>query len=169
MNAIARRTLTPTPPPLHVALPGNLAAAVRELAELRGDHPQAMVAQLVRRVLDGDMAAGLLAPQEDAPEPEPVGQGRMAFQNVPGTLTELQCGVIYVLGFHADDDGVFRYLTTKIGIILGKGSQKHVAAILPVLVERGLVEEVTGKSRNRHWKLTWRGLSVFRELTEERE
>lgn len=166
MTVAMRRTLTP--PPLHIALPGNLAEAVRELAEARGDHPQAMVAQLVRRVLDGDMAAGLLAPQEDAPAMEPVGQGRMAFDNVDGTLTELQCGVIYVLGFHADDDGVFRYQTTKIGLILGKGSQNHVASILPVLVERGLVEEVGGRLKNRHWKLTWRGMSVFRELTEER-
>ncbi|TIO62958.1 hypothetical protein [Mesorhizobium sp.] len=167
MTVAVRRAMTP--PPLHVALPGNLAEEVRELAELRGDHPQAMVAQLVRRVLDGDMAAGLLAPQVDAPAPEPVGQGRMAFQNVPGTLTELQCGVIYVLGFHADDDGVFRFQATKISLILGKGSQNHVAAILPVLVERGLVEQVNGRLKNRHWKLTWRGQSVFRELTEERE
>jgi hypothetical protein len=167
MTIAVRRALTP--PPLHIALPGNLAEEVRELAEARGDHPQAMVAQLVRRVLDGDMAAGLLAPQVDAPEPEPVGQGRMAFQNVEGTLTELQCGVIYVLGFHADDDGVFRFQATKIGLILGKGSQNHVASILSVLVERGLVEQVSGRLKNRHWKLTWRGRSVFRELTEERE
>lgn len=165
--AIARRAVTP--PPLHVALPGHLAEQVRDLAERRGDHAQAMVAQLMRRIVDGEMVDSLLAVVEDAPEPEPVGHGRMAFQNVKGTLTELQCGVIYVLGFHADGDGVFRYLSTKIGIILGKGNENHVASILPVLVERGLVEEVSGRNRNRHWKLTWRGKSVFRELTEERE
>ena len=170
MTAAVRRTVTP--PPLHVALPGNLAEAVRELAALRGDHAPAMVAQLMRRVIDGELAHGLLAPAQHAPAsigngPEPVGHGRMVFQNVAGTLTELQCGVIYVLGFHADDDGVFRYQTTKIGLILGKGSQNHVASILPVLVERGLVEEVGGRRKNRHWKLTWRGKSVFRDLTEE--
>jgi hypothetical protein len=166
MTVAMRRAVTP--PPLHVALPGNLAEAVRELAALRGDHAPAMVAQLMHRVIYGELADGLLAPIADEPEPEPVGQGRMAFQNVEGTLTELQCGVIYVLGFHADDDGVFRYQTTKIGLILGKGSQNHVASILPVLVERGLVEEVGGRVKNRHWKLTWRGKSVFRELTQER-
>lgn len=167
MTVAIRRSVTP--PPLHVALPGNLAEEVRELAEARGDHPQAMVAQLVRRVLDGDLAAGLLAPQVNMQDLEPVGQGRATFEHVAGTLTELQCGVIYVLGFHADADGVFRYQATKIGLILGKGSQNHVASILSVLVERGLVEQVSGRLKNRHWKLTWRGQSVFRELTEEPE
>ncbi|TIX28265.1 hypothetical protein [Mesorhizobium sp.] len=165
--AISRRSIAP--PPLHIALPGKLSEEVRDLAERRGDHAPAMVAQLMQRLIDAEMVDSLLAPMEDAPEPEPVGQGRTLFQNVSGTLTELQCGVIYVLGFHADGDGVFRYQTTKIGIILGKGSQNHVASILPVLVKRGLVEALRGKDGARQWKLTWRGQSVFRELTEERE
>jgi hypothetical protein len=165
--ALARRAITP--PALHIALPGKLSEEVRDLAERRGDHAPAMVALLMQRLIDAEMIDSLLAPVEDAPAPEPVGQGRMTFQNVPGTLTELQCGVIYVLGFHADDDGVFRFQATKIGLILGKGSQNHVASILSVLVERGLVEQVSGRLKNRHWKLTWRGKSVFRELTEERE
>ncbi|TIN87537.1 MAG: hypothetical protein E5X94_01470 [Mesorhizobium sp.] len=166
MTAAVRR---PLPPPLHVALPGRLAEEVRDLAERRGDHAPAMVAQLMRRLIDGEMVDSMLAPQRDAPQPEPVGQGRARFQDVLGTLTELQCGVIYVLGFHAEADGVFRFQTTKIGLILGKGSQNHVASILPVLVERGLVEKVRGRDGARHWKLTWRGQSVFRQLTEEPE
>ncbi|RWC29825.1 MAG: hypothetical protein EOS70_23335 [Mesorhizobium sp.] len=157
-----------TPPPLHVALPGKLSEEVRDLAERRGDHAPAMVAQLMRRLIDSEMVDSLLAVHEDEPEPEPVGQGRMTFQNVPGTLTELQCGVIYVLGFHAEEDGVFRLPATKLGIILGKGSQNHVASILPVLAERGLVEVVQGRNGARHWKLTWRGQSVFREIAGER-
>lgn len=170
---VSRRTITP--PALHVALPGALAEEVRDLAERRGDHAPAMVAQLMRRLIDEEMIDSLLAPQVDAPEPEPVGQGRMTFQNVCGTLTELQCGVIYVLGFHAEADGVFRLPAVKIGIILGKGSETHVARILPVLEERGLVACVGGRGSIhgglpvRHWKLTWRGQSVFRQLTEEAE
>ncbi|MCV3209621.1 hypothetical protein OHD62_17405 [Mesorhizobium sp. YC-39] len=172
--AVSRRTVTP--PALHIALPGALAEEVRDLAERRGDHAPAMVAALMRRLIDGEMIDSLLAPLADAPEPEPVGQGRMTFQNVPGTLTELQCGVIYVLGFHAEQDGVFRMPATKIGMILGKSSEKHVATILPVLEARELVECVGGRKdvvlggpTVRHWKLTWRGQSVFRQLTEERE
>lgn len=172
--ALSRRTVTP--PPLHVALPGALAEEVRDMAERRGDHAPAMVAALMRRLIDGEMIDSLLAPQEDVPEPEPVGQGRMTFQNVRGTLTELQCGVIYVLGFHAEEDGVFRLPATKISLILGKSSENHIASILPVLEERGLAECVGGRGGGvlggpavRHWKLTWRGQSVFRQLTEERE
>lgn len=165
--AISRRSITP--PALHIALPGALSEEVRELAERRGDHAQSMVAQLMRRLIDGDMIDTLLAPMEDAPAPEPVGQGRTAFQNVLGTLTELQCGVIYVLGFHAEADGVFRLPAAKISLILGKSSQSHLASILPVLVERDLVGQVRGTAGARYWKLTWRGQSVFRQLTEEAE
>jgi hypothetical protein len=84
----------------------------------------------------------------------------MAFQNLKGTLTELQCGVIYVLGFHADADGVFRLPASKIGLILGKSSQNHIAShpagagdARPGRVgpRRPLAE------KPRHWKLTWRG------------
>jgi hypothetical protein len=171
--AIPRRAVTPAP--LHVSLPGKLAEEVRDLAERRGDHAQAMVAQLMRRLIDGEMVDSLLAVIEDAPEPEPVGQGRMAFENLKGTLTELQCGVIYVLGFHAEADGVFRLPASKIGAILGKSSEAHIASIMPVLETRELVECVGAKALAfggkpvRHWKLTWRGRSVFRQLTEEDE
>jgi hypothetical protein len=35
---------------------------VRDLAERRGDHAQAMVAQLMQRLIDGEMVDSLLAP-----------------------------------------------------------------------------------------------------------
>lgn len=159
---------TMTPPPLHVALPGTLAEGVRRLAMRRGDHPQVLVAALMSKLVDDvarvdDLMGECVAAQE-AP-----GQGRRVLDSFPQGLTQRQCGVIYVLGFHADEDGVFRKQLIKIGIILNGVEITSISDVLAALGRKGLVEQVRGREGKRHWQLTKLGRFVFKELSSEDE
>ncbi|WP_406871605.1 hypothetical protein WHT83_14895 [Aminobacter sp. P9b] len=163
----ARKTLTP--PPLHVALPGALAEEVRQEAERRGDHPQVLVAALMRRLLDQERVDEVMG--EAVAAREAPGQGRRPLDSYPQGLTQRQCGVIYVLGFHADDDGVFRKPIKVIGLVLrGDGSTVgDIGVVLSALRIKNLTEQVPGRDGARHWRLTKAGQSVFDEISEEGE
>lgn len=165
MNAPANPARMMTPAPLHVALPGALAESIRLMAARRGDHPQVLVAALMSKLVDdigrvddlmGDSVAAQAAP----------GQGRRVFDSFPQGLTQRQCGVIYVVGFHADEDGVFRKQLIKIGIILNGVEITSIGDVLAALGRKGLVKQVPGREGKRHWQLTRSGRRVFKELSE---
>lgn len=165
MTVVASIRRPVTPPPLHVALPGALAERVRELAESRGDQPSVFVTAAMARIVEDDLADAVFD-GERAADVAP-GHGRQMFVSLPGGLTLLQAGVVYVVGFHADADGICRLAPVKFAMIIGRGSRNHVAAILPALAEKGLVEPVTEKGGTRRWRLTWRGQLVFKEIAGE--
>jgi len=85
-----------------------------------------------------------------------------------GGLTLLQCAVLYVIGFHVDEDGVFRIPAHRIAMLIGKGSDSNCAAIPKKLADFGLLEEAQGKEGVRHWRLSRLGNAVFRELVGEK-
>lgn len=154
-----------TPPPLHVALPGRLAEEVRRLAEMRGDMPQTFVAAAIQRLVNDE--ARLADVLGDAPAAQAApGQGRRPLDSFPAGLTQRQCGVVYVLGFHADEDGVFRKQLIKIGIILNGVEITSIGDVLAALSRKGLVDQVRGREGKRHWQLTRSGRRVFKELNE---
>ena len=165
MTTVAERRAI-SPPPLLVALPLKLSARVRELAEARGDLPSVFVTAAIARIVSDDLVEAVFD-GERAADASP-GQGRQTFEAFPAGLTMLQAGVVYVLGFHADADGVCRLPPSAFAAIIGRGSQNHITTILPLLAERGLAESVREKARVLRWKLTWRGQSVFRELAGEK-
>ena len=167
-EAALRREVTP--PPLHVALPGRLAERVRELAEARGDQPSVFVAAAMARMVDDDLTEAVFDGDRAASAARDldVGHGRQRFEALPGGLTMLQAGVVYVLGFHADADGVCRLPRKAFADIVGHGSQNHVASILPWLTGRDLALPVREKAGAVHWKLTRRGAAVFRELAGDK-
>lgn len=85
-----------------------------------------------------------------------------------GGLTLLQCAVLYVIGFHVDEDGVFRLPSSKIVHFIGRGSGQSCVRIPHELAEFGLLEAVGGKGTVNHWRLSRLGKAVFRELAGEK-
>jgi len=86
-----------------------------------------------------------------------------------GGLTLLQCAVLYVVGLHAEGDGVFRLPAIKIVHIVGGGSDVRCAAIPRELAEFGLLEDAGGRNGIRWWRLSRLGQAVFREIAGEGE
>jgi len=87
-------------------------------------------------------------------------------------LTRLQLAVLYVIGFHVDDDRVFRIPAHRIGILIGrgKGSDSRCAAIPLELCEFGLLHEGPRRAGGvRTWRLSRLGEAVFRELIGEKD
>lgn len=84
-----------------------------------------------------------------------------------GGLTLLQCAVLYVIGFHAEEDGVFRLPASKIQHFIGRGSGPSCVRIPHELEDFGLLEVIGGRGWVNHWRLTRLGQAVFRELAEE--
>ncbi len=92
-------------------------------------------------------------------------------QTVPGIaqrvagLSLLQSGVLYIIGFHAGEDGVFSMPANKLVLFVGAGSESQCGKIPRELERFGLVEEVkTSRFAWRSWRLTRLGREVFREL-----
>lgn len=162
---ISRRAMTP--PPLHVALPGKLAARVRELAEARGDQPTVFVVAAMARIV-GDGLTDAVFDGDSAAKIAP-GQARQSFEGLPSGLTMLQAGVVYVLGFHADADGICRMPAVHFAKLIGHGSDNHVAALLHILAEKRIARAVVEKNGVRRWTLTQLGKSIFRELAGEKD
>ncbi|MER2535501.1 MAG: hypothetical protein ABTQ31_10110 [Rhizobiaceae bacterium] len=77
-------------------------------------------------------------------------------------LSLMQAGVLYVIGFHAEEDGVFRLPAKKLIHFVGHGSESRCAAIPRDLERFGLLERVDGPLPG--WTLTRLGRAVFREL-----
>jgi hypothetical protein len=84
-------------------------------------------------------------------------------------LTLLQQAVLYVIGFHVDEDGVFRIPAHRIALLVGRGSDSRCAAIPKQLAEFGLLDEVPGKEGVRHWQLSRLGHAVYREISGGKE
>jgi hypothetical protein len=84
-----------------------------------------------------------------------------------GGLTLLQCAVLYIVGFLADADGVFRMPASKIYHHIGRGSEMRCASIPHDLVRFGLLEDA-GIDRAtgivRHYAITRLGWSVLAEI-----
>lgn len=154
------------PAPLHVALPGRLAEEVRRLAEMRGDMPQTFVAAAIQRLVEDEARLTEVLGEEPAARTAP-GQGRRPLDSFPAGLTQRQCGVLYVLGFHADEDGVFRKQLIKIGLILNGMEMPSIGNVLAALRDKGLISEVPGKGGRRQFQLTRSGHRVFKELSDE--
>ncbi len=161
----ARRPVTP--PPLHVALPGKLAEQVRELAEARGDQASVFVVAAMARIVSDDLTAAVF--DGDRAAQIAPGQARQSFEVLPSGLTLLQAGVVYVLGFHADADGICRLPAVHFAKLIGRGSDKYVAAVLHVLAEKQVARAVTEKNGVRNWTLTELGKSIFRELSGDKD
>jgi len=114
----------------------------------------------------------------NAPIPTPLAQRQLSAGEVElmigrrwAGLTMLQCAVLYVIGFHVDEDGVFRIPAHRIGMLIGrgKGSDSRCAAIPAELAEFGLLEVMSGRrGATRHWQLSRLGAAVFRELAGEK-
>lgn len=155
-----------SPPPLHVALPGRLAEEVRRLAERRGDMPQTLVAAAIQRLVEDEARLADVLGEEPAAQAAP-GQGRRPLDSFPAGLTQRQCGVVYVLGFHADEDGVFRKPLKAIGLILNGLEMPSVGNVLDALGGKGLISEVPGREGKRQFQLTRSGQRVFKELIDE--
>lgn len=167
MSAVAAVRRPVTPPPLHVALPGKLAEQVRELAEARGDQPTVFVVAAMARIVSDGLADAVF--DGDSAAKIAPGQARQTFDALPSGLTLLQAGVVYVLGFHADADGICRMPLTHFAKLIGHGSDNHVAALLPVLAEKHVVRPLVEKNGVRRWTLTRLGQSIFRELAGEKD
>ncbi len=156
-----------TPPPLHVALPGKLAEQVRELAEARGDQATVFVVAAIARIVSDGLADAVFD-GDSAAEIAP-GQARQSFDALPAGLTMLQAGVVYVLGYHADADGICRLPAVHFAQLIGNGSANYVAGLLHILAERDVTRSVIERNGARHWTLTKLGQSIFRELAGDKD
>lgn len=158
--------LPKVPAPLHVALPGRLAEAVRRLAEQRGDMPQTFVAAAIQRLVEDEARLADVLGDGPAAHVAP-GHGRRPLDSFPAGLTQRQCGVLYVLGFHADEHGVFRLPLAKIGLILNGLEMPSIGNVLDALRSKDLISEVPGREGRRQYQLTRSGRRVFEELIDE--